>query len=66
MLLKQDLLCLYCVGVSGMDNVSHVESPCLSRFGHDLIHIFTILILNPHCDRKARNKLIAAAKKFNV
>ena len=53
------------VCVVEMKLIPRYESASLARFSHDLVHLFTLLLLQPQLESTARLALLEAAHKFN-
>ena len=50
---------------SEMKLIPRYESESLARFSHDIVHLYTLLLLQPELDPAARLTLLDAAHKFN-
>lgn len=48
-----------------MKLIPRYESASLARFSHDIVHLFTLLLLQPQLEPPARIALLEAAHKFN-
>jgi len=48
-----------------MKLIPRYESASLARFSHDLVHLFTLLLLQPQLEPTARLALLESAHKFN-